>query len=183
MISFSIQYFIQKQVYQIIDLFSQTFILPHAIQIGIRFQNMQMRIHGFLLVFIFITQTHIFYRTPVAGKSFQITILFCIKAILLDNFKQTFGIIQSLSIPCSTRIFTQAVNSKAYGINLFFCINRISFIIKFPINTSKITVIEEINQITLCTCSSFKIFFFSQQAISSRESPQNTCIENCSFRS
>ena len=126
---------------------------------------MQVCIHCLLLILVLITQTHIFYRTPVARQSFQIAVLFCIKTIFFNYLKQPASIIQGFRISRRTRVLTQPVNGKANGINLLLGIKWIPFTIQFPINTPKLCVIEMINQITFGTCSRFQILLFMKQTV------------------
>lgn len=67
---------------------------------------MQMGIHGFTFILIFIAQTHIGKLTPSPGKGFTISILYGIEAIPFNIFKQADSIVQGLLITCSTMVFT-----------------------------------------------------------------------------
>ena len=142
---------------------------------------MQMGVHCLTFVLVFIAKTHIGNLSPFSGKSLAIAILHRIKAILLDILKQTNGIFQSLGITRGTMIFAQTIDGKADSIDLFLCIQWVTFIIERPVNAAELPVIEMIYHIAFGTHCRRQVFFFLQQTVGCRESPENTGIQYSTF--
>src|SRR5574344_641760 len=142
---------------------------------------MQMGIHRLRHILILFTQTHIVNLSPVRGKSLKITIVHLIKTMFLYIMKKAYCIFQRLLIACGTREFGKSVDTEPQRINLLFCIHRISFIIKRPIDTSIVMVIKMLDDIITRTCRSLQILWFVYQSVRSRERPENTTVENGTF--
>jgi len=140
---------------------------------------MQMGVHCLTFVLVFIAKTHIGNLSPFPGKSLAIAILHRIKAILLDILKQTNGIFQSLGITRGTMIFAQTIDGKADSIDLFLCIQWVTFIIERPVNAAELPVIEMIYHIAFGTHCRRQVFFFLQQTVGCRESPQDAAAKDC----
>ena len=76
-----IQYLLCKKPYQVVELTFQPCIFPDPVQVGVRFEDMQMGIHSLAFIRIFLAEAHIGYFVPFTGKRFTITILQPIKAV------------------------------------------------------------------------------------------------------
>ena len=77
-----------KKYDQVSKLNAQLGILPTAIKICIRLQNMEMRVHRFFFVGIFFAKAQISKQIPVAIECFQIAIGLRIEAVLFNQLKQ-----------------------------------------------------------------------------------------------
>ena len=75
--------------------------------------------------------------------------------MLFDGIEESLGIFQRFRIPCGTGIFAQTVNSEADGIDLFFRIKRVAFVIQFPVDATVLRVVEPVYQIAFGTGSCF----------------------------
>ena len=169
----------REKAYQIAQLPLQTGILPHAEKIGIRFQNMQMGIHRLALVLILGAEAHVGYFSPFAGQGFAITVFHGVEAMLFNGLEQTDGICQRFIIARGTGIFTQPVDGEPQSINLLLGIERIAFIVERPVNSTKFIVIETVDKSTFGTRSRFQILRPLQQAVCSREGPQDAGVQDC----
>ena len=58
---------------------------PNPVEIGVGFKDMQMGIHGFACVEVFIAEPQIINGLPVPPESFHVAILASVKAVLLDE--------------------------------------------------------------------------------------------------
>ena len=117
---FFIEYLICKKKNEVTQLVLQAFVFPHAIQIGIGFQYVQVCIHGLSFVGIFFTQTHIVNLAPLTSQGFTITVLYLVKAMSFYALKKMNGISECLGICRGAVIFAQPVNGKANGVDLAY---------------------------------------------------------------
>ena len=145
---------------------TQTIVFPDPVQVGIRFQNMEMSIHRLPFIRIFFAQAHVGYLLPLTGKSFLIAILYRVKAVLFNIIEQSYSIRQCFFITRCTVIFAQSVDGKTNGIHLFLRIQRITFGSKTPIYAPEIAIIETIDQISFGMCSHIQIFLFTKKPVS-----------------
>jgi len=99
-------YFVDKKLNKFCQRFFQPSILPDAEQVGIRLQDMKMRIHGFPLVRIFGGKTQVPYFSPVPGCSFYITAVYLVAGMFLDALKKGNGVFQSLCVTGGSVILT-----------------------------------------------------------------------------
>ena len=142
---------------------------------------MQMSIHCLTLIRILVTETHIRYFFPFSGKCFIIPVSSFIKTIQFNIMKKADSILQSFVVCRCPMIFTQSINSKSDSIDLLLSIQRLSMSIYAPINPPKLFIIKAVDYFTFGTSGNFQIFGLMQQAVSSRERPQDACIHDSSL--
>ena len=97
--------------------------------------------------------------------------------MLFDTIKELDGIVESLLVASGANIFAQSVNHKTNGIKLLFGVLGITLVVERPISAAIFAVDEMGNDIVLGSRCHFKILGFAENAICSRESPQDTTIE------
>ena len=95
--------------------------------------------------------------------------------------KKADSIFQSLVVRRCPMILTQSINSKSDSIDLLLCIQRLPMSIYAPINSSKLCIIKAVDYFTFGASGNFQIFGLMQQAVSSRERPQDACIHDSSL--
>ena len=98
MIGTVIQNLVGENQDQVSELFFEVLVFPYPVQVGIRFEDMQVGIHCFFLILILVAESHILYQFPVFRKGFHITVLFRVETILFDRLEETDRIIQRLFI-------------------------------------------------------------------------------------
>ena len=98
--------------------------------------------------------------------------------MLFDSLEQADGICQRFIIARGTSIFTQPVDGEPQSINLLLGIERIAFIVERPVNSTKFIVIETVDKSTFGTRSRFQILRPLQQAVCSREGPQDAGVQD-----
>lgn len=140
-----------------------------------------MGIHRLAFIGIFLAKAHIGYLVPLPGKRFTVAVLYSVEAMGLYVIEQTDGILQCFRISGGPVIFAQTINGKTDGVNLFFGIQRLTPVIKRPINSSELRIIKTVDKVTFGPGCHLFVFFFAQQAVSGRVGPQNTCMQNGSF--
>ena len=62
-----VQYLICEKLYQVTKLLLKNGVFPHAIEICVRLQNVQMGIHGLAFILILVTETHIGNIVPITS--------------------------------------------------------------------------------------------------------------------
>ena len=146
----------EENDYEIAQRFGKRGIFPDTVKSRICLKDMQMRIHCLAFVGILVGQPHIGNGAPVAGKRFEIAILFVVAAMAFYIGVKTFGIVKSLLIPVSAIQFRKAIDDKGYGIYLLLVILRFKFRGKRPICTTIFLIVEMIDNQRLCTIRHFK---------------------------
>ena len=77
-----IQYAIDEQADEVVQLTLQVIVLPYPEQIGVRLQDVQMGIHGLSLVGILVAEAHVGHFFPFAGQRFAISVFLSVGLIL-----------------------------------------------------------------------------------------------------
>ena len=95
----------EKNVNQIAYALGQFGCSPYTVEVGVRFENMKVRIHGARTVLIFVAQTHISNRLPVAREGFYISVVLVIESMAFNIVIKRLGILQRFGTACGARIF------------------------------------------------------------------------------
>ena len=113
-----VQYAVDEQADEVVQLTLQVIVLPYPEQIGVRLQDVQMGIHGLSLVGILVAEAHVGHFFPFAGQRFAISVFLSVEAVRLDVVKQTDGIFQCFAVARGTMVFAEPVDGKPDGIDL-----------------------------------------------------------------
>ena len=108
-----VQYAVDEQADEVVQLTLQVIVLPYPEQIGV-----QMGIHGLSLVGILVAEAHVGHFFPFAGQRFAISVFLSVEAVRLDVVKQTDGIFQCFAVARGTMVFAEPVDGKPDGIDL-----------------------------------------------------------------
>ena len=87
MMSVGIDEPLNKQTNDVFEGIFSFSAIPCPVQIGIGFQNMQMGIHGFACIEVFLTEPEVIYGFPVPAKSFPVSIPLQIKTVPLNELE------------------------------------------------------------------------------------------------
>ncbi len=98
MIGTVIQDLVGENQDQVTELFFEALVFPYPVQVGIRFEDMQVGVHRLRLIRVLVAEPHILYPFPVFRKGFHITVLFRVETILFDRLEETDRVIQRLLI-------------------------------------------------------------------------------------
>ena len=142
---------------QVAQLSCQTIVFPYTVKVCVRFQNMQMRIHGLFLVLIFFAQPQIFQKHPIATVCFEITIQRWIETVFFDDPEEFDGCLKARFVARSTVMFAKCIDEKGLRINLLFGINRFSIKRNVPVGSTKFGIKKMAEDIPLCPVSHFEV--------------------------
>ena len=175
--------FIEKNAEKFLCRLFQLRVEPYAQKIGIRLDDMQMGIHRFGRVGIFLAQTHVGDRLPVAGKGFDVTSLDAVAAVILDVVEEADGVVKSFGVACRTGIFRQTVDGEPDGVELFFCVEGLAVGAYRPVYAAVFAVVETVDDLAFCAGGGFEISIVAYDAVCGRERPQYTGIQDRSLGS
>ena len=129
---------------------TEHFVGPDPVQVGIRFYNVQMRVHRLGIVGIFCTEPHVFQRVPILCKRLEISAPIPIKGILLNAFVCFDGQLKGLFMLKCAGVFCQSIQGKGLSVHLFPAFGWISFYIHGPEKSLVFFVVKTIHQKVKC---------------------------------
>ena len=156
-------------------------LLKGAIEIGVRLDDMEMRILRLRVIGILLGESHICNRLPVAVLGFDIASVLRFPCLFLDGLEETVCTVQGRLIARCPCILAQSVHHEPQAVELFLGVRRVAQTVHFPIGSAILRVDEIAEDVIPGACSSLEILAIPQNAIGCREGPQDTCIEDSSL--
>ena len=179
----AVQNLLPENVQQIGNPFLQPFISAYPVEIRIWLNDMEMRVHGLVLIRVFLAQPHVGYRLPVSGHCLEIAVLYIVKTIFFNVIEKSERVVLRLFVPGRACIFAQSVDGESESVNLLFSVERPALAVQAPENSAVFLVIEAVDDFAFCAGCSLDIFFLAEHPESRRKRPQDACVEDGSFRS
>ena len=143
MICFAIQNFVQKNAEEMFQLIFYSFISIYPIQISVRFQNVQMRVHRFFHIEVFRTEALVVCFLPVCSFGLNIPAKFRVESILFHQHKHRNSHLAGLFVFKCEVIFRKCINKKSLSIKLLFGVFGPAIGENAPVN-STVCIIPEI---------------------------------------
>ena len=78
-----------------------------------------MSVHGFFIIGCRFTYQFVMGSTPIAGKDFEISVRLFIESIFFKQPEYFPGCFQGFHVARGPIIFSQSINKKRLGVNLF----------------------------------------------------------------
>ena len=129
-----------------------------AVKVGIRFDDMQMCVLRLGEIRIQLRQAHISDGTPITCRSLDIAVMLMVKSMLLNTFKELESIVKRLLVARCPRKFRQSVDCETDGVELFACVEGITFCVETPKYPTIFMVDEMVDEIVLCARGNVEIF-------------------------
>ena len=82
-----------------------------------------------------------------------------IERMFLNALVEFDGIVQCLTVACSTSILREAVDGETDGVELLLRVERTALVVDAPVDTTILVVDEMLNQIILGPSGSLQILF------------------------
>ncbi len=156
----------------------QTRIRPHPIEIGVRLQDMQMRIHGLVGIDVMRGQGHVFQRREIAGERFDIAAVLRIREMRLDRLKESRRHGQDLRVSRCLIEFAEPIDGKTLGIQLLLDIKRFTCSRNTPIDTAVFRIDKMGQKPILGRNGCREVLRPAQLTIGRRERPHNAGIQD-----
>ena len=173
-----VEYFAGEQVEHVPQLPLQPFVLPHAVEVGVRLENVQMGVHRLARVLVLVAKAHVLNGFPLARKGLDVAIPVAVEAVFFNRFKQFYSVVESLAVASGSRVFAQSIDGEALRVDLFLRVERLAVGRKRPVHASEVIIIKLVYDVTLGARGRLQVFGLAQQAVSRRESPQYAGVEN-----
>ena len=174
---------VKEYMHQVHDIGAQAFVGPHTVEIGIWLNDVQVGVHRLGAVGVFVAQTHVVDRTPVAGHGLDISPLGRITAAGLDATVKVDCLVKCLAVAGGPDILAKAVDHETDGVELFLCVKRHPVGCQAPIHPAVLTVDEMRHDIVEHPVGGLEIFLAAGSAVCRRECPQQAAVEYGAFRS
>jgi len=111
-------------------------------QIGIPFEDMQMRVHRFVLVGVLVAQADILQGGPVAGRRLEVAVVLQIERMGLNGFEEPPCLLRRTRVIRRACVFAQSVNGESQRIELLARIGRRAVGTYRPIDSAEFRVDE-----------------------------------------
>ena len=181
MVSLLVQEFICEDVEQVANTLLQFRSLPHTIEIGVRLDDMQVRIHRTAAILVLVAQSHVGDRLPVTFQRLNISIVLTVESMVFDVMIQRDGDVECLLVTGGTSILRHTIDGESNGVGLLLGVQRIALVIHTPEDTTLFLVEEVITHVVLSSCGSLQVLRLTDDTIGSRESPQDAGIHDGSL--
>ncbi|MNN61708.1 hypothetical protein D3C81_1769570 [compost metagenome] len=122
---------LQRILKQTPELRLQPAAPAHPEVIRVRFQNVQVGIHGFDRILVLLAQAQTIVPGPIPGKHVHVAAVHRVKAFF-DDLKQLFRYIQQLRPACGQNIFRNTVEVKGLAVYLFLRVKRLAQMVHCP---------------------------------------------------
>ena len=155
---------------------------PGAGEVGVGLQNMQVRIHGFLLVGVFGAQAQVSQRRPVAGQGLQVAAVRGVVAVLLDAMKQRPRRRQRPRLLRCQVVFRQAVDGEGQRVHLLFGVQRLAPVVHGPVHAAELRVQEVGQQVVESAGCQREVVGLPGGVVGGRERPQDAGVQHRAFR-
>ena len=151
---------------------------PHAVQVGVGLQNVQVGVHGARTVLILVRQAHVAYGSPVVGQGLDVACVPAVESMALERVEQSYGAVERFSVARGTCQLAHAVDGEAYGIRLLLHVERPSLVVHRPVHAAALGVDEVFKHVLLGTQRSVSILLFAQHPVGRGKGPQDARIEH-----
>ena len=161
----------------------QVGVAPHAKQVGVRLDDVQVGVHRLRHVGVLGAQAHVLQRVPEAVQSLGVATVNAVAAVRLDVAEKAHGIVQRLGVARSPRILAESIDGKAQRIELLLGVERSAVGCYRPEHASVLMVVEAVDDLALGACSHLQVRLVAQHAVGGREGPEDARIEDGSLGS
>ncbi len=169
-----------------LDEFAQPFrnarFRPGPVKVGVGFQNVKMIVHGLLLVHVLVAKPRVgIGLRPITTAHFQITTVFRIVRVPLDQLKQLNRPFQRGLPAESPVIFGKGVNVKRLAIDFFGIVQHVPGVVQPPERAAVLRVPEAVHDEIQRPIGHLLEELFGPGAVSGGECPKNAAVNDKSL--
>ena len=171
----------EEDVDQIGDPLRQLRCPPHPVEVGVRLEDVQVRVHGARPVLVLVAQPHIGDGLPVARQRLDVAVVPAVEGVAFDVAVQLLRIVQCLAVAGGTCVFAQSVDGESDGVGLLPAVEHVSLCIQAPEDTALLGIDETVDEIVSGPCGCLQVFRPVQDPVGGGESPEDAGVEDGSL--